>query len=249
MSNQEQLYHFGLLDDIHNLFPELLYDAQLFPSEASSPLSWLRYRMTHLFPQSYRRGRINYELRHQVNVRADFDEWLFLTRLRAPPQIRMPPYRNDFINTNNANTIPIYNSFNIPPPVQIPNYRIWGGEDNLSILGLALSIPTENWLAGFLDAVPVRPTLQQIESNSQILQSTSVGEDVICTICQEHEQSPRADTVWRKLTSCTHIFHKSCIDRWFTRNSHCPVCRHDIRGLPAVSPAVAPSSSEEDSPM
>jgi len=257
MSAQERLYNFGLLDDIHNLFPEILYDSQLFPADSTSPLSWIRYRMTQLFPQSFRRGRMNYELRNQINVRADYDEWLFLTRLRPPAQIRMPPYRNEFVNTiplfNNNNTIPLYNNIhsNTIPPLQAPpNYRIWGGEDNLSLLGLSLTLPAvENWLAGFLDAVPVRPTAQEIDQGSQILQSTSVGDDVLCTICQEHDQSPRAESVWRKINSCSHLFHRSCIDRWFTRNSHCPVCRYDIRALPPVNPAVVPSSLEEDSPM
>ena len=268
MSIPERNYNIGLLDDIHNFFPEILYDSQLFPSDTNSLLSWIRFRMTILFPQNFRRGRLNYEQRYMVNVRADYEEWLFLTRVMPPPQIRMPPYRNEFINTNT--TIPLYNTFfnsinqaaiNQPlfsppqPPLaqnlvnQVnPNYRIWGGEDNLSILGLALSFPTENWLASFFDSIPIVPTPAEIEAGSQILQNTSILEDVICTICQEHDQSPR-ETVWRKINSCSHIFHKHCIDRWFTRNSHCPVCRFDIRAPPLVNPAVAPSSAEEDSPM
>ena len=33
----------------------------------------------------------------------------------------------------------------------------------------------------------------------------------------------------RTLTHCGHRFHVLCIDNWFQRNVHCPLCRHDIR--------------------
>jgi hypothetical protein len=33
----------------------------------------------------------------------------------------------------------------------------------------------------------------------------------------------------RRLNRCGHTFHTTCIDTWFQRNVHCPVCRHDIR--------------------
>lgn len=30
---------------------------------------------------------------------------------------------------------------------------------------------------------------------------------------------------------CSHIFHKKCIDRWLTKNTHCPVCRTSVQPL------------------
>ena len=27
------------------------------------------------------------------------------------------------------------------------------------------------------------------------------------------------------ILSCLHTFHKSCVERWFKINSHCPICR------------------------
>ena len=219
--------------------------------------------MTQLFPQTFRRCRVNYELRAQISVRAEFDEWQFLLgrQIRAPIQLQMPPYRNEFISPMTANPTPI-TQFNTQANLNTPNatfftpslglnsgspaVRTWGGEDSLSLLSLALSIPTENWLASFLDSVPIRPTGQEIENGSELVQSSNIEADVICTICQEHEQSP-INSVWRRLRGCMHSFHQSCIDRWFTRNSHCPVCRADIRAQTQLNPSLAPSPMESDS--
>ena len=30
---------------------------------------------------------------------------------------------------------------------------------------------------------------------------------------------------------CSHTFHKKCIDRWLTKNTHCPVCRSPVQTL------------------
>ena len=72
--------------------------------------------------------------------------------------------------------------------------------------------------------VPVVPTAEQVESGSDIIELVDVPEEEKCAVCQER------GTVnpWRHL-HCDHYFHRDCVDRWFTRNVHCPVCRADIR--------------------
>ena len=231
MNNPERPYSIGILDDIHLLFPEFLYDANLFPNNVFGPLSWLRYRMSQNFPQTYRRYRLNYEAMHQHSTRADYDDWVFLSGRPLQTPLRMPPYRNEFFNIT-------------PPPAPAP-LRTWGGSESLGLLSLALSIPTENWLANFLDAVPIRPSDQDLVTGTEILQSASISQDVICTICQEHEQTP-IEVEWRKIRGCGHFFHKTCIDRWFSRNTHCPVCRFDIRARTAPSLSSEQSSSETE---
>jgi hypothetical protein len=37
--------------------------------------------------------------------------------------------------------------------------------------------------------------------------------------------------------TCKHHFHTDCIKPWFQKNSHCPVCRQDIKkalGMPDI---------------
>jgi hypothetical protein len=271
----EPIYQNPLLDSVHQLFPEFLYDTLLFPhnNDPGSPLGWFRYRVMQLYPQTFRRFRQQYEARDRVNTRNDFEDWVFLQnrQIQAPTQLRMPPpltrmvYRNEFTTPlGNTFTTPLGNTFTTPrtniflnEPVQTPParnniIRTWGGEDlGVGLLNLALGANLDNWLATFMDAIPVRPTAAQIDAGSEILQGSSVAEGTMCTICQENAPSPREqENDWRRLRGCMHLFHKTCIDRWFTRNAHCPVCRADIRAHTEPAPLATPSSAEtQDSPM
>ena len=47
----------------------------------------------------------------------------------------------------------------------------------------------------------------------------------LCNICLE--EFDRGDEV-RKLTHCSHTFHKACIDRWLSRVASCPICKHEL---------------------
>jgi hypothetical protein len=77
----------------------------------------------------------------------------------------------------------------------------------------------------FHEAVIVRPTQQQINAASSIVELSNSTDN--CSICQEPliSESERV----RRLTHCQHMFHHSCITTWFATNVRCPVCRHDIR--------------------
>lgn len=77
----------------------------------------------------------------------------------------------------------------------------------------------------FLQPVAVRPTVEQIAANSTIGNLVS-EEEHSCAICQD---TLNPDQEGRKLNICGHWFHRTCIDTWFERDVHCPVCRHDIR--------------------
>ncbi|KAA0067739.1 hypothetical protein IC582_027708 [Cucumis melo] len=46
-----------------------------------------------------------------------------------------------------------------------------------------------------------------------------------CAICLcEIEEGEKC----RKMKTCGHAFHKDCIDRWFTVELHCPLCRTSV---------------------
>jgi len=52
-----------------------------------------------------------------------------------------------------------------------------------------------------------------------------LGEDVECSICLVDLEP--TDKV-RKLGSCGHCFHKSCIDLWLLRRADCPLCKQSV---------------------
>ena len=82
--------------------------------------------------------------------------------------------------------------------------------------------PSGNFLRNFLDPVPVVPSREQIQAATENhIQAT----DTICAICQENV------TCATRIRHCGHCFHSQCIHEWFTMNTRCPICRHDIRDL------------------
>ena len=82
--------------------------------------------------------------------------------------------------------------------------------------------PSGNFLRNFLDPVPVVPTTSQIIAATE----NHVGvTETNCAICQE------GVTCATRIRACGHCFHSGCIREWFTMNTRCPICRHDIRDL------------------
>lgn len=84
--------------------------------------------------------------------------------------------------------------------------------------------PSGNFMRQFMDPVPVVPTPAQIRAGTHIL--TGGPPDTTCSICQEEITG-----VHTRIRHCNHAFHSQCIREWFTMNTRCPVCRHDIRDL------------------
>ena len=85
------------------------------------------------------------------------------------------------------------------------------------------TIPPEP--AHFLNPVIVRPTREQIDRSTSLRVSTATEANQ-CAVCQEGYVDGQGI---RRITHCAHEFHLNCIEPWFQRNVHCPVCRHDIR--------------------
>lgn len=86
----------------------------------------------------------------------------------------------------------------------------------------------------FSDPVIVHASQEIIEARST-QQTLEEDTEDICAICQD---TMREGELVRKITVCSHQFHRSCIDNWLLNSSVlCPTCRHDIR-----EPARAASS-------
>lgn len=243
--NYESPYDFEILNDLHNLFPELLYDSQLFPTDTNRVVGWMRYRMMNMFPQTYRQTRQAYDLNRAAGRRADHDDWAFITSQTNPPST--PPPRR-----LHERTVPTWTPSPVHSIIQnllgAPSPAEWGGSPTTLQYRYATpsqpSTPSLNYiipplhvntglnalLQTFFDSVVVNASEEEITAASTLINGSEIAQEVICPVCQDHEQgSPPADSSWRKLNGCSHLFHRSCVDSWFARNAHCPVCRADIR--------------------
>ena len=86
---------------------------------------------------------------------------------------------------------------------------------------MVFNIPLTFDLSGnFFDPVAVYPTAQQVAA---AVETRVPLTDTTCAICQE------TVALGTRLRHCGHCFHGTCIAQWFTLNTRCPVCRHDIR--------------------
>jgi hypothetical protein len=219
-------YEVDLLDDLHALFPEILYDNTLFSHDTNdrfgNTLSWMRYRISNLYPSVFSRARQSYLQNLASQRRNEYDDWMWLRRgdqpivqryhETAPVQAPRNPWSTTRVLDRNAIN-------------QIINNTMID-----EILG-NLIIPRQTVRANFFDSVPVRPTASEINLTTEIIES-SLTVEANCAICQENESPrdvPGLSNGWRKLKICNHLFHKNCIDRWFENHVHCPICRADIR--------------------
>lgn len=53
-----------------------------------------------------------------------------------------------------------------------------------------------------------------------------------CAICLEDFED---GDVCRKLYTCKHTFHKHCVDKWLTINTHCPLCRGSAKAAASTN--------------
>lgn len=256
-----EVYDYHLLDDLHNLFPELLYDNVIFPSESSNIIGWVRYRMANLFPQTYRQQRVAYEQTRAAVQRDSFDDWMFLLNrpVATPPrQMRMRDYGPPQLS-HLATLL-------ASPATASTSVAGWGGANRYTTpvrqTNHIIHANLGHLLNTFFDAVPVSASTTEINAGTTILPHSEVSQETICAVCQDHDVSPSgsgspitlsrtasessvpgatttAAVSWRKLNRCGHLFHAACVDNWFAQNVHCPVCRADIRYVGTQGAAAA----------
>jgi hypothetical protein len=73
----------------------------------------------------------------------------------------------------------------------------------------------------FSDPVPVVPSARQISDEIEDHMNSS---QQTCSICQDQIVSDGA-----RLRTCAHVYHRACIQTWFSASVRCPICRRDIR--------------------
>ena len=243
LSEMSTPYSISLLNDLHNYFPDLLYQPQRFQSVPDV----LNYVISVANQNPYERARLarasqqaSQQVSQQVSQAAPVASTASSTAASSSTAHSVPLRSSD----NTAHTLYqlLYGNrhpeseivFSSARPSRVSSSRAflggnWMGGDSSSetilnsLIGQMFEGPS---LQTFLDQpVTVHPTEDQIQHHTTLTLAPRNMDDN-CAICQDPiEQGQRM----RILDYCTHSFHSNCIDTWFATHVTCPTCRHDIR--------------------
>ena len=210
------VYNVGLLDDIHNYFPALLYDQGRFQT-LPGVFSYVRSQMNSRFNlMSY--GASLAAAREPAPAAEPAPDRRTVRQTTAEDVLESIVSANMLLNL--INPIITRNDF-------ITASRLPRGGDIL---------------AAFRDPVVVAPSQAVLAANTELIQGSTVPSNTVCNICQD---TIAATDSCRKITACQHVYHITCIDQWFSRSVFCPSCRHDVRvSSPRLEAAPAPAVPE-----
>jgi hypothetical protein len=237
MNNYTSIFRVGILDDLHNYFPDLLYNSDRFRSVQDVLRYIQRGARTQFnpFEQGLREyNRNNYIVQPTqipvVDSRMTRDsQQVSFTSSNIPQQVplttsNMPetPVRTRAAGTGETPQTPA-------PIRRRPMTYVWADslipnryENNLIDTSMLTNLFTMALNQNFTD-VPVVPTNDQVDSATTLGRSDVAEPCAICQDIMENSQSIR------RINRCQHAFHRSCIDTWFESGVTCPICRIDIR--------------------
>ena len=241
----ESVYGVGLLDDLHNYFPAVLYEPSSFHS-VRDLLTYISVRTRRRF-DLYSNAMNSY---HDTPVTDTPETASAPVAVGQDQRVASNLPRHNFTGSSyaaaasaavtaassalNAATNPTANpvrrnNLHLPATTNVLSALIAGladmnEVDTNSVYRILLTPPVPRVPTTFMEPVVIRPTQEQITQSTRI--GTPNDPTEVCTICQEtiEENQPA-----RLILHCEHWFHTSCIDVWFQQDVHCPVCRHDIR--------------------
>ncbi len=150
-SRFERAYGFELLDDLHNFFPELMYDNELFDTEMTA---YMRHRVRTLFPQAYTRHENIYNIYERVNRRRSFATWREtytpVVAVPPPPRPRARAASQEQTEDVSGAEVPVLET---PPPAR----RLLG----INTLG-GYRRPDRNQVSWFASGFPPQQTMEPI---------------------------------------------------------------------------------------
>jgi hypothetical protein len=221
MNNYTSIFRVGILDDLHNYFPDLLYNSDRFRSVQDV----LRYIQGNARTQfnPFEEGLRQYNRDHQNNQNHQNHQSMQIpiidTRTRQDVSGAPIP-----LTTSNIPVIPQQQPRRRPVTYYwadnlIPNRY----ENNLLDTTMLTNLFTMALGGNDMTDVPVIPTNQQVDTATTLATSQTAEQ---CAICQE---SMELNSPIRRINRCHHAFHRACIDTWFGSGVTCPICRIDIR--------------------
>lgn len=206
-TNSNYYGNIQLLNDLHNYFPEILYGTRFQNDGLVRYIREVVSQRFNLFSSAQNTYNQNNQQLYRIATTSSPVNTMYMDEQHVSPTnimsgvlregINIPINVNGFVNLLQS----MLDSSNVSPISEDENHNLTN-----------------------LQPVNVRPTLNQIENASSIVEITS--SQSICAICQEHMHP---NQTIRRLNQCRHMFHNSCIMTAFNTSVRCPNCRHDIR--------------------
>jgi hypothetical protein len=207
------LYAIPILNELHELYPDLLYH----PSRFQSGNDVITYIVDRGVRRSFREESLQYHRRvaqaqaqqaqanrdplHSASIVDEFD--IILHGGRVMPRIYPSPAPTASASVPANEFIPLLPA---SPIDQLLSYFIRESMDDFSM------------------GASSRPSEEQLRERT-IIHTLTENSEANCAICQDIMV---VGQVTRRLP-CQHAFHLSCVDVWFSSHPTCPTCRHDIR--------------------
>jgi len=206
------IFGVGLLDDLHNYFPDLLYSPRRF-SSTQDVLQYIQDQARSRFNLLDYGRRLHREQEQGTAIPAATVPTTATTATTTVPVIPQTPFRSQRMPRQQRHVF-----YEVPSaPDDIAGMNIL-----TSLFNNLIQTPVHN---NFTDVV-VFPTNQQID-NATSVETLAATLDDACPICQEQLT---AGSRVRRIIRCNHPFHIDCIGHWFEQSCMCPICRTDIRG-------------------
>jgi hypothetical protein len=199
----QRVYEVGLLDDLHNYFPAILYEAERFTT-VPQLLAYIRQNTLRRF-NLFDYGRSQYV---PENTFVPSDN--IPVQATPIPPVRMPTSTSIFSQLFETELLESSDFRSLFPILRV------------LLPGSGQPLPRTS---RFSDVI-VSASQDLIDSASS-LRTLEADTDTQCSICQDIML--QGEQI-RSLRACSHEFHHACIDNWLLRRSVlCPMCRHDIR--------------------
>ena len=224
MSNAA-VYPVQLLNDLHNWFPEILYNPQRFQTVQDL----IQYIGQVARTNPYEQGLNRYQNQHRAQAQQQQAQQQQAQQQQAQqqqaqqqqpaqPSIRPIRIRDTSMDTTHLTSESLLSSL---------LGQVFQGEMSPLHLGHRPRADlSSSLMRSFLnDTVIVHPTIEQLNNGTRIfIANNSIDNN--CAVCQDPLEQGHEVCV---INHCGHIFHKDCITPWFQQNTRCPTCRHDIR--------------------
>jgi len=229
MNNYTSIFRVGILDDLHNYFPDLLYNSDRFRSVQDV----LRYIQRGARMNPFEQGLREY------NNRGNRDNHIIQPTQIPITDVSGVPYTSSNIQVHTdpplETPIPVTpvrshtERATLPAVRRRPVTYYWADslipnryDNNIIDTSMLTNLFTMALNQNFTD-VPVVPTNGQVDAATTLGTSGSTEQCAICQDVMDPSQSIR------RINRCQHAFHRPCIDTWFESGVTCPICRIDIR--------------------